>query len=572
MQVNPDRQTWKCWVCDIGGDAFSWVMKQEGCDFVEALKMLAERAGIALEPGRQKHVEPGSPDDKNALYAASSWAERQFHECLLNSDSARLAREYVESRRLSAESIAKFKIGFAPDSWSWLLDRARNSPHSPAVLEAVGLLGRSATTDRLYDRFKGRLIFPIRDAQGRTIAFGGRILPALKEENSAKYINSPETRLFSKSEHLYALDIARATVGKTREITIVEGYTDVVMCHQHGVDDVVAVLGTALTERHIPLLRRFADTIYLVLDGDEAGQRRTNEILQLFVAAQMDLRILTLPEEFDPDEYLQERGGPAFRDLRKGAIDALEHKIRIATRGIDLARDTHRANQALEDILATISRAAAPGALDTNTLRLQQLLARLAREFHLEETDLRTRFRDLRRNVKLPVVAVDSEFSEETVEPVYKLASLTPRESELLELLAAHWELAPTALAEIADDDLTAPAAKALFQTYRELEEAGEDLEFGRVLAEIENASLKSVLVQLADLAEAKASKADLDPPTRMRAVIRSFLVHHQQRELRETEDALARKQFNEQEELDVLQELIATKRRQQGIIAPTEG
>src|SRR5262249_13288330 len=157
--------------------------------------------------------------------------------------------------------------------------------------------GKSQNTGNYYDRFKGRVIFPIRDTQSRTIAFGGRILPSLADENAAKYVNSPETRLYAKSGRdevsmkvdatLYALDIVRNQITKTRHLTVVEGYTDVILCHQHGVDDVVACCGTALNERHIRLIKRFADTVYLVLDGDAAGQDRTNDILELFVAAQM---------------------------------------------------------------------------------------------------------------------------------------------------------------------------------------------------------------------------------------------------------------------------------------------
>src|SRR4029078_304995 len=220
----------------------------------------------------------------------------------------------------------------------------------------VGLLGKSERTGNYYDRFKGRVIFAIRDTQNRTIAFGGRILPKLADENAAKYVNSPETRLYTKSDTLYALDIVRNSIAKSRQLTVVEGYTDVILCHQHGVNDVVACCGTALNERHIRLIKRFADTVYLVLDGDGAGQHRTNATLEVFVAAQMDLRILSLPDELEPAEFMEERGGEAFRTLMMGAIDALEHKIRTATRGVDLARDTHRANIALEDILTTIAR------------------------------------------------------------------------------------------------------------------------------------------------------------------------------------------------------------------------
>jgi DNA primase len=571
LNVNPDRQTWKCWVCDIGGDVFSFVMKREGCDFREALQMLADRAGITLSQHPQKKSEPGSPDDKNTLYQCCDWAAKQFHEFLLRSDSAGIAREYVEDRNITPASVERFRIGFSPNEWTWLSDRARNTPFSPKVLEACGLLSQSERTGGQYDRFRGRLIFPIRDTQGRTIAFGGRILPKLAPEDAAKYINSPETRLYTKSDTLYALDIVRNHISKSRQLTVVEGYTDVILCHQHGATDVVACCGTALNERHIKLIKRFADTVYLVLDGDAAGQNRTNDILELFVAAQMDLRILTLPDELDPAEFMEERGGDAFRDLLSSAIDALEHKIRHAIRGIDLARDTHRANQALEEILRTIASGLPNGTLDQSGLRAQQLLARLARQFVLDETDVRSRFNQLRRGIKSKY----GDLSQPAAEPTqvsHSVSLLKPAEIELLEILVLQHELAPTALGEVAEDDLGSATAREIFLAYRRLEEAGQSLEFGAVLAEIEDPQLKHVLVQLDDLAQAKSPKAILDGPTRLRSVIRQFHQQHEQRELRQTETALEQRTFNEQEELSVLAHMIDTKRRQQGIIAPTEG
>lgn len=573
MQVNPERQTWKCWVCDIGGDIFNFVMKREGCDFVQALRILADRAGIELEPQRQKNIEPGSPDDKNTLYQAAAWAEKQFHEFLLRNEAAGVAQKYIEERGITPASVEKFRIGFSPDSWTWILDRARNTPYSAAVLEAIGLLGRSQSSGNLYDRFKGRVIFPIRDTQGRTIAFGGRILPQFAGENSAKYINSPETRLFSKSDQLYALDIARHNITQSRVITVVEGYTDVVMCHQHGVGDVVAVLGTALNERHLPVLRRFADTVYLILDGDEAGQRRTNQILELFVAAQMDLRILTLPEEFDPDEFLQEHGGEAFKELRRGAVDALEHKIRTSTRGIDLARDTHRANAALEEILRTIAQSMPPGSIDATSLRAHQLLSRVARDFRIDESVARARFDQLRRAGSAKGSSFASASNEQDDAAIdYSFSALDPNEAELLEILALHPELAPTALQEIGVDDLLAPAARRLFETYRNLEEAGESLDFNTVLAEVEDSRLKTLLVRIDERATLKEAKATFDPPTRLRAVIRNFHKQHEERQRREIEAALELQHFNTEEEVDILKQMIEAKRRQQGIIAPTEG
>ncbi|MEZ6118366.1 MAG: DNA primase [Pirellulaceae bacterium] len=400
LQVNPERQSWKCWVCDDGGDIFSFVMKKEGVGFPEALKLLAEQAGIELDERRGPTATPGSPEDKATLYRAMAWAVEQFHRCLLYSDEAETARKYLQDRQIDADSISRYRIGFSPNQWRWIIDQGRPHGFSPEVLEAVGLAIKNEKANSWYDRFRGRVLFPISDTQKRPIAIGGRVLPEFADDKSPKYINSPETRLYSKSEQLYGLDVVRDQVAKQRHLVVMEGYTDVVVARQFGVDNVVAVCGTALGARHIPLIRRFADSITLVLDGDEAGQRRTNQILELFIASQMDLRIVTLPEGLDPCDFLQQQGFDAFQSFLQSAIDALEHKIRSTTAGLDLIRDTHKANVALNELLTTLARAPKSqlGKTDAaNVLREQQVLVRLAREFQLDEQQLRKQLEEIRR-------------------------------------------------------------------------------------------------------------------------------------------------------------------------------
>lgn len=572
LQVNPARNIWKCWVCNIGGDIFSFVMQHDGVDFKAALKILADRAGIELKQyAPEKHITPGSPDDKVALMAAAAWAEQQFHEFLLKADGAEVARQYLEDRGITPESVEKFRLGFCPDSFSWLLDKARGTPHSPAILEAIDVVGKSEKGS-YYDRFRNRVMFPIRDTQSRPIAFGGRVLPN-SADKGGKYINSRETKLFSKREQLYALDIASKEARKTRHLTVVEGYTDVIACHQYGVQDVVACLGTALGEKHIPLLRRFADTITLLLDGDEAGQARTNEILEIFVSAGIDLRVLTLPDELDPAEFLIERGSePFLKLLQEQAVDALEHKIRVETAGLNIATETHRASMALEGILSTLARSISTGGLDAKSLRAQQLLARLARQFLVNEADVRDRFIQLCSESKAPPRQPAAAVTLQPPKPEYKLSSITMDEIELLEIFVAHHDYACTALGELGELDLTSEAAKVVFRTYRQLEEAGESLDFNRVLAEIEDPQLQSLLVQLVETADRKAAKALIDPAARLRQLLQKFHRGHEQRIIREKQAFLQQTEANEQEKHDVFLEILEAKRRQQGIIAPTEG
>lgn len=550
LQVNPERQSWKCWVCDIGGDVFSFVMQREGVEFREALTMLAERAGIALtqRPGGPQ----GGQNDKQALYQTVAWAEQQFHECLLNSPDGEPARQYLRNRGIEDASVRRFRLGFSPDRWQWMLDRAMSASVSPGLLEAVDLIGRSSS-GRHYDRFKGRVIFPIRDTQDRPIAFGGRILPDFADDKAAKYVNSRETRLFSKGQQLYGLNIVRDAVAKKRHALVVEGYTDVIVTFQSGVDNVVAVLGTALGAGHIRLLRRFADVVTLVLDGDEAGQRRTNEVLELFVEHQLDLRIVTLPGGLDPCDYVMQNGREDFEQRIAQAPDALDHKIRISTDGVDLTRDTHRANRALEEILSTLAKSPG-GGVDAGQARLrqQQVLSRLSREFRIDEAELRTRLRSLRRAPAKSARREGAPAADET-------PGLDTWERNLFELLTQRPELAAKAVQSIPAGELQTRAARALWELYVSFCDQGEVPEFGRMLTALDEPAWKNVLVEIDESAQAKTFD---NAEEHLQGLIAAFERRAEERQSRADISALESKELTEEQQLSVLHDLIDKQRR----------
>ncbi|MEY4567347.1 MAG: primase [Planctomycetota bacterium] len=568
LQVNPDRQSWKCWVCDLGGDVFSFTMQREGITFPEALRMLAERAGIQIEPQPGTAGKPAlSIDDKRLLYQAVSWACQQYRQNLIQSEEAAIARKYLADRGLSPETLEKFQIGYAPAAWDWLQQRAAAANVSPAQLETTGFLGRSERGTR-YDRFRDRVMFPIRDPQGQTIATGGRILPGSTE--AAKYINSPETRLYSKSNQLFGLDMARDFVTKSRKALVMEGYTDVMMAHQFGLQNAVAVCGTALGTGHIRLLRRFCDEVILVLDGDEAGQRRTNEVLELFVAAQMNLRILTLPRGLDPCDYLLEHGSQSLATLTEEAVDALEHKMRVTCRGFDPLVDTHLANKALEEILSTIALAPRTGMLgdDAQKLRQTQLLNRLSRHFHVAEEELRQRLKKLRDKPSVESARwIKAESPENTRPSVqYRFSDLSKIDTELFEILILQADLAPLALERIAPNQLGSDCARALLQLYEQLEMSGQSLEFASVLASAEDPSIKSVLVSLEEECFRKAKRAPIEAYHRLQALLDRLneQVHElaQQEVIRTLEEA----KLSDEETIDVLEDILRQTRLRQGL------
>ncbi len=557
LQVNPERQSFKCWVCDIGGDVFSFVMKAEGLEFREALEMLAERAGISLQRTRRHPSEPDGPpprhenalsqppgsdfgelsragttgsadpgEEKRTLYRAAAWAEEQFHRCLVSAPEAEPGRQYLAERGITAESIRQFHLGFAPDRWDWLLQQARGTPWTPSILERIGLLRRKELGGGHYDWFRGRVMFSIRDARSRPIAFGGRVLPQLANDRAAKYINSPETPLFSKSRELYGLDVARDNFKKAGGAIVMEGYTDCLMAHQHGIDNCVAVLGTALGERHLQLLRRYTDSITLVLDGDEAGRRRTNEILDallaLFEKNSVDLRILTLPQGVDPCDFIATHGSDSFRQLLAQAADALEHKFNAVTNGLDTLSDTHRASQAAEQMLATLAqiRPAGGGASSETLLREEQMLGRIARRFHLPEEQLRSRLGALRREsrsrqaakvsgVRFQVSGASASVSDTrhlTPDTCPRLADLPAWERDLLELLLLQPEFINRIAEVVKPSAVTSKAARFIYETCRQLAKSGTPCDFDRLMIEFDDAGLKNLLVSLDESCATKES------------------------------------------------------------------
>tara|TARA_B110000495_G_scaffold130212_1_gene113368 strand:+ start:192 stop:2075 length:1884 start_codon:yes stop_codon:yes gene_type:complete len=533
FQVNPNKQNWVCYPCDVRGDVFDFIMKREGVDFREALGILAERAGIEVR-SYQKKVVQGSAEDKATLYRAMAWAEQEYHECLLNSDAAIPIRDYLAEREITQESIERFRIGFAPLSWSWLVDRSSGSSFSPEILQACGLVSANERGG-WYERFRGRVLFPIRDTQERTIALGGRVVPSLYTEGDAppaKYVNSPETRLFSKSKNLYALNLARGHVQKTnvkdRRLVIVEGYTDVVAAWQAGLTNVVAALGVALNEQHIRLIKRFADGITLVLDGDEAGQRTMNTVLDLFVAHDIDLRILSLPDGLDPFDFLMAEGGEAFQALVDKAPDAIAHKILVETRGVDLVNDSHRSNQALENILrtlASIPKTVIEGST-AKSIREDQMLMRLGRQFQLTPEMVRRRLTDLRSKTR--VRTDDRETTSQQDFDDY--TKFDKKESELVQLLIQDPSLLDRAVENVSPEQFRIGVLRDLYEMMGEFFHEGRGVGYQQLAVEVEEPRLRKLVDFLYDEAIAKkqiyggqASDYAMDFESQLESIILRF-------------------------------------------------
>lgn len=570
LQVNPERQSYKCWVCDVGGDVFSFVMKIENITFPEALAMLAEKAGVKLVgPSGGDRAGPGG-DEKRLLYDAMKWAEEQFHRCLVMSPGAEPARRYLEERGVTTDSVQRYKLGFSPNEWGWVLERARNTPYTPKVLEKVGLVAPKPNGPGHYDRFKGRVLFSIRDAQGRPVAFGGRVLPGPGSENAAKYINSPETPLYSKSNLLYGLDAAKDAISRPtfRTALVMEGYTDCLIAQQCGFAHAVAVCGTALGDRHLQLLRRYADRIVLVLDGDEAGRRRTDQLLELFIAEQVDLRILTLPDELDPCDFLLTRGAEAFQGLLDQAVDALEHKFRVATAGLTATSDTHATNRALEDVLSTLAKAPRLRDGTSSEARLKEalVLQRLASRFDVAEERLRSRLTALRRPSRATAAASASRVDAQP--PPQDRPELVALERELLEIVIQTPGVVTRVRHELSPQEAVSPACQRILSACYSLSEAGVEPGFDQLILEFDEPEWKNLLVDLEDKGRAKKS----GETARLDAVLNEFRFRREDKELRHLRSAVVQGQMDERQGLEALEQSIQSVRSRQGISRSTDG
>ncbi|MCO8124432.1 DNA primase [Stieleria sp. TO1_6] len=399
LTVDRERQSWKCWVCDIGGDVFSFVMRRDGVDFPSALRMLAEQAGIEYQAGPK--VEAGSKDDKSTLLSAVKLVADAYFDQLDSprSDDAKIARDYLASRGIDDAHRQLFRIGFAPDSWDFVINLLQREKFRPEIAAAAGVALNRNSGNGSYDLFRGRLMFPIHDMQNRPISMGGRVIPAIAErlgdKVGGKYINGPETKLFRKSQQLYGLQLARESIRKGGQALVMEGYTDVIAARQFGIDPVVAVLGTALGDAHVKLLKRLTGRVVLMLDGDAAGQRRADEVLEIFVKADADLRVLTLPDGMDPADYLQAHGRESLEKLVADAPDALEHKLTSLTAGVDVTNDTHAVMQAIDTMMGILAKVP-----KLDPLKQDQMLLRLSRKFGIAANRLEDRLEQKRGEEK----------------------------------------------------------------------------------------------------------------------------------------------------------------------------
>ena len=375
--VSPQKEIFHCFGCGEGGNVFNFLMKHEKISFIEAVERLAERAGISLPKDRASREEASIiSQERKSLFEINHHAADFFHKCLKSSRSAQKAREYLNKRGLKEEIIDKFGLGYAPGSGKGLLEAAVNKGYSKALLEKAGLITFSEKRNDYRDQLFDRIIFPISDVQSRIIAFGGRVLG----ERLPKYLNSPETPVFYKGKILYALNLAKESIQKKNQIVILEGYTDVLTCHQFGVENSVATLGTALTRDHVSIISRYAEEVVIIYDADTAGVKATLRGLDLLIGSGLKVKVVALPQGTDPDDFLRSQGVEKFQREISQSLSLVDYHIKLVSQTTDLNTSEGKV-AVVEEVLPTIARI-------KNLIEQKEEIKKLSRLISVDEETL----------------------------------------------------------------------------------------------------------------------------------------------------------------------------------------
>lgn len=367
FSVSPDKQIFHCFGCGVGGNVFTFLMKIEGISFFEAIQMLAERANIVL-PTLENNSDSAKEELKAKVYKVNQFTADFYHKNLYL-PTAKIAQEYVKKRKLSNETLKSFQIGFSGKFDELYRELKKQGFQEREILES-GLVNKNER-GQYIDRYRNRLMFPICDVRGRVIAFGGRVL----DDSKPKYINSPENIVYSKGRNLFGLNVAKK--GDLKKILIVEGYMDVISLHQRGITNVVAPLGTALTEQQGWLLRKNAEQIILSFDSDEAGLTAKMRALEILQNMGCDIRILQMDGAKDPDEYIIKFGNARFLNLVDKALSVVEFKVKLLKRNLNLdnVNDKIKFLNEIAKIIAKID----------NTMEREVYIEKIAKEYEISK-------------------------------------------------------------------------------------------------------------------------------------------------------------------------------------------
>jgi DNA primase len=489
MYVNPDKQIFKCFACSAGGDVIKFVQMREGLSFMRAVERLAARAGIKINFTRQESGGPDSDIDPADIEKVNRWAEKHWRKNLLDKSTGEKCRDYIKSRQITEKTSEEFSLGFAPDRWDDFLNSAKKKNIPEKLMLAAGLIV-TGEQGHFYDKFRNRLMFPIIDASSRVIGFGGRTLG----DDPAKYMNSPTSILFDKSNCVYGLDKARHQIVSSGTVAVVEGYTDVIMPHQFGCKNVVATLGTSFTAGHARLLRRYVKNIVLIFDSDIAGTAAADRALEICLAEQIDIKLASVPQGKDPCDYVLAAGGEAFKKTIETATDVMQYRWDRLTEKFGSSDNLSDRRAATEEFLRSVATASKGKVIDVITYGL--IINRLSKILQISPEDIK---RELARrqpssrlvvntieNVKVSSVDLSSGFGAKA-------------QAEIIEVLLNEPRLFESAARKVKADDFDVQVLKDIWLLLEQTLADGVEFSLANLLAKTESEQIASLLVKLSD-------------------------------------------------------------------------
>ncbi|MBA3061755.1 MAG: DNA primase [Atribacteria sp.] len=386
FMVSPEKQLFHCFGCGEGGNVFNFLMKYEKLSFFEAVKMLAKKSGVSLPVDEEK--ENFLNREKEILYKLNNLAANYYRECLFRTNQGKKVINYFKKRGINDTSVELYRLGYAPPGWDALTNFLKKKGYTYEELIKAGLIKKSKIEGKYIDYFRDRIIFPIFHLSGRVIGFGGRVL----DDSLPKYINSPETLVYNKGSNLYNLNFAKEDIRKKNCIIIVEGYTDVLITQQYEFNNVVASLGTALTTKQIDLIKRFTDTVLIAYDADSAGNMATLRSLDLLVKAGLGIKVLALPQGYDPADFLIKKGIKPFQNLIDRSLSLIDYKLKLLYSNYSIKTIEGKV-KVIKEILPTLS-------VIGNEVELRAQTKKISEELKLSEEAILIELKRYKRGLK----------------------------------------------------------------------------------------------------------------------------------------------------------------------------
>ncbi len=488
--VSPQKQIYHCFGCGEGGDVFSFLMKIDNISFMDAVEKLSKRANINISH-KLSFQNDKSLRERKTQYDLYEKAMDFYSDFLLHDEESVLAREYLKNRGISSQIINKFKIGYASKRGDVLLKIFLNKGFSADLLKKTGLISFSEKKKKFSDFFWNRIIFPVLDAQGRVVAFGGRVL----DKGLPKYINSSESVIFNKRKILYGLNFSSSKIRESKQVLILEGYIDVLTGYQYGLENVVATLGTALTKEHINILQRYAEEVVIVFDSDEAGISAALRGINQLIDSNLKIKIVSLPQGMDPDNFLREKGKEVFDNFLKNSLSFIDYQFKIVSKNVNFSEvegKIHIVNKILP-MIAQIK----------NEIERREEVRKLAERLSLAEETILLELSKIKKGSKSKI--------EEIFSPGYKEEKDPLLERDILQILLTEPAYIKQVKEKIHVNDFTGEVTSQLIKHVFKSESEGKEVSFHRVMDYFNDERINQIITRMI-LSEAKmrANKSEI--------------------------------------------------------------